>query len=261
MKRICVLGHRGMLGHVVLRYLIEAGYEVLTINDRFAEMERSREFVAQINDLAPDWCINCIGIRSGPGVSPDWVDAVNHLLPAACSQYLNPDCGLIHASSDAVFSPSAGDCAWDREMDAADVYGKSKRDAEGALRRANDIVIRCSIVGPEQSPPKSLLGWLCQQEGVVRGFSNQWWNGVTTLEWAKECECRMADAQREDRCLQLASEPVVSKGELLRMIVDQWGLSCELRIEEGPAVVRRPLVPNRKPRSIRRLLAELHAWY
>ena len=226
-----------MLGHVVFRYLSEMGHKALTVEDRFIGPERGEEFVAQINRQDPDWCINCIGVRSGSGVPPAQVDAVNHLLPSFCSQYLNENCGFVHASSDAVFSSQAGECSWERKMDPTDLYGQSKRDGELALLRENDLVIRCSIIGPEQGSPRSLMGWLFDQRETVSGFSNQWWNGVTTLEWAKECVALLTEEDRKDRVLQLASEPIVSKGELLRLIVECWNQPCEVQMEEGEVVV------------------------
>lgn len=261
MRRVCVLGHRGMLGHVVVRHLEELGFDVATIHRRFSDANEIESFVREVDRLAPDWCINCIGVRSGPNVSDEWVDTVNHRLPAACSRFLNPHCGFVHASSDAVFSSMAGDCHWDREMDAMDVYGRSKREAELALKRTNDVVVRCSIVGPEQGTTKSLMDWFRSQEGVVRGFTNHDWNGVTTLQWAKECAARITDGNRKDRILQLASEPVVTKAELLRLIADRWEVNCEIQESEGAEPVHRPLIPNREPVSMRLLLAELQAWY
>lgn len=262
MSRVCVLGHRGMLGHVVARYLEESGFEVLTLSHRFSDGPHAELFVDEINDLDVDWCVNCIGVRAGGGISDDWVDRINHQLPALCSIRLRSDCGFIHASSDGVFSPSAGPCDWDRSPDAKDIYGISKREAEQALTRENDLIIRCSIIGPELGLPRSLFGWLANQKGRVNGYTNHCWNGITSLQWAKECvELMRFQGGRERKIVQPASTPVVEKGELLGLLCEKWGYSLEVCPIKGPDSVTRHLVANTQAKPLHPLLAELKAWY
>jgi dTDP-4-dehydrorhamnose reductase len=262
MSRVCVIGHRGMLGHVVARYLEESGFEVLTLSERFADGPEGDFFVDSINELGVDWCVNCIGVRAGGGVSDDWVDRMNHQLPALCSRRLRSDCGLIHASSDGVFSPSSGPCDWDCSTDAEDVYGISKRRAEQALTRENDLIIRCSIIGPELGLPRSLFGWLANQKGRVDGYTNHCWNGITSLQWAKECvELIRFQGKRERRIVQPASSPVVNKGELLGCLCKEWAFSLKVCPVTGPVSVTRHLVATTQTRPLDTLLAELKAWY
>ncbi|MDA7633679.1 sugar nucleotide-binding protein [bacterium] len=262
MSRVCVLGHRGMLGHVVARFLEESGFEVLTLSERYCDGPHADRFVDSINDLEVDWCVNCIGVRAGDEISDDCVDRINHQLPALCSSRLRTDCGLIHASSDGVFSPSAGPCDWDRTPDAEDVYGISKRRAERALTRENDLIIRCSIIGPELGLPRSLFGWLANQKGSVDGYSNHCWNGITSLQWAKECvELIRFQRAKGRRIVQPASNPVVTKGELLGQLCEKWAYSLEVCLIKGPVSVTRHLVSNTKARPLATLLAELKAWY
>ena len=110
----------------------------------------------------------------------------NGELPAALSRSLPESCGLIHPSTDGVFSASGAHRAFDETPDASDAYGKSKQRAESALSRPNDMVIRCSIIGLD--PPgksRSLLSWFLNAEGAIEGYSNQMWNGITSLQWAR----------------------------------------------------------------------------
>ena len=58
--RICVLGHRGMLGHVVFHYLTQKGYEVFTLSQRFS-LNSSEAFLEELKDIQPNLFINCIG--------------------------------------------------------------------------------------------------------------------------------------------------------------------------------------------------------
>lgn len=258
--RVCVLGHRGMLGHTLCRYLAEVGREVLTLEERFDG--ESPAFVNRINDLGVQWCVNCIGLRPSSQTSPALLDAVNHRLPAACSQNLRPNCGFVHASSDAVFSRLSGRCLWNKPPDADDAYGVSKGLAEESLQRKNDFIIRCSIVGPEQGTRRGLHAWLSAQTGKVPGYANQIWNGLTSLEWAKCCDSILrGTCKTEGRIIQPAFAPAVSKGELLREMANCWGWPVSVIPAEANNPVTRYLVPNVPTANIQTLLAELKEWH
>ncbi len=259
--RICILGHRGMLGHAVCRYLAEAGHEVRTLKERFDG--KAQAFVNRINDLNPQWCVNCIGlIRPSPQTSPTLLDAVNHRLPAACSQHLNPNCGLIHPSTDCVFSPLSGPCLWNKPPNAADAYGTSKRLAEKALQRKNDFIIRCSIIGPEQKTQKNLHAWLSAQTGKVPGYTNYLWNGLTTLEWAKCCDSILrGTCKTKQRIIQPAFTPAISKSQLLQAMANCWEWNVSIIPIKTNNPVNRYLIPNLPTANIQTLLAELKDWY
>lgn len=146
-----------MLGHVVARYFREQGLKVVTLDQRFQSGDELEEFVEAVCREPVAWWVNCIGARPGQEVGVDWLELVNHQLPALCSSYLPKSCGFIHASSDGVFQSQSGACQWDRLPDAVDDYGRTKLLAERSLTRANDWIIRCSIVGPEQDTQLSLI--------------------------------------------------------------------------------------------------------
>ena len=249
-----------MLGHAVCRYLAEVGHEVLTIKERFNG--ETQAFVNRINDLNAQWCVNCIGLRPSPQTSPTLLDAVNHRLPAACSQNLRSNCGFVHASSDAVFSRLSGQCLWNKPPNAEDAYGVSKRLAEKALQRKNDFIIRCSIVGPEQKTQRGLHAWLSAQTGKVPGYTNHLWNGLTTLEWAKCCDSILrGTCKTKQRIIQPAFIPAISKSQLLQAMANCWGWNVSVNPVEADHTVSRYLVPNVPTANIRALLAELRDWY
>lgn len=263
MKRVGVMGHRGMLGHVVARYLGELGYEVLTRDERFRDERELNDYVEACCAAGADWWVNCIGVRRPQVASLAELEQINHHLPALCSKRLPRASGFIHASTDGVFLPDAGACDWDRPTDAKDPYGRSKRRAEASLTREQDWVIRTSIVGPELGgPPRSLLGWLMQAPSPVKGFRNQSWNGTTTLQWAKEC-ARVMEGRVDvkGRVVQLSTHPVISKGELLRLLAQAWQLPCEVSLVDAEDSVNRYLVGNVRPSQLSELLAEMKAWY
>lgn len=257
--RICILGHRGMLGHAVCLYLAEVGHEVLILKERFDG--EAQAFVNRINNLGVQWCVNCIGLRPSSQTSPTLLDAVNHRLPAACSQNLRSDCGFIHASSDAVFSPLSGPCHWNKLPNADDAYGISKRLAEESLQRENDFIIRCSIVGPEQGTRRGLHAWLSAQTGKVPGYTNHLWNGLTTLEWAKCCDSILrGTCKTKQRIIQPASAPAISKFQLLQAMANRWEWNISIIPVETNNSVNRYLIPNLPTANIHTLLTELKNW-
>ena len=53
--RVLVLGHRGMLGHMVVKYLQDQNISVSTLSTRWPVCQ------IEINNFEGDYIINCIG--------------------------------------------------------------------------------------------------------------------------------------------------------------------------------------------------------
>src|SRR5580704_19372743 len=60
-RRVFVLGHRGMLGHVVARYAAEAGCTVLTSDARYTASPRDA-LVEEVRESDASAVINCLGL-------------------------------------------------------------------------------------------------------------------------------------------------------------------------------------------------------
>jgi len=164
MNKILILGHTGMLGHMVLKYLGDKG-KCVTTSHRFPSQE-FKDFVSQFDG---DYIINCIG--SIPQRTNQF--DINYELPKWLSE--NANCRVIHPGTDC-------------EMDN-DPYGTSKKKASDyiKLNSKNTKIIKTSIIGPELNSSKSLLNWFLNSTGEVKGYKNAMWSGITTLEWAKIC--------------------------------------------------------------------------
>lgn len=162
---ILILGHRGMLGHVVHKYLAEQGHNVSTLESRFP----SKEFAFQVLNYSGDYIVNCIGAI--PQKTKNF--NINTELPIWLSD--NVVARVVHPGTDC-------------EIDE-DEYGVSKRTARDYIVNSsnNTKIIRASIIGPELESKDSLLEWFLGSTGQVRGYTNAMWNGITTLEWAKQC--------------------------------------------------------------------------
>lgn len=198
MKKILVIGARGMAGHVMKMYLESAGmYEVWGIarqvqpENRMINMDVGNE--AQLQEVLAaqqfDVVINCVGILNR--------DAEDHPYKAVWYNSYFPhllekwgkelDFKLIHVSTDCVFSgKSSGGYTEQSFKDGIGYYAQSK--ALGEVVNRKDLTFRTSIIGPElKADGIGLLHWFLKQDATdqVKGFSRAYWTGVTTLELAK----------------------------------------------------------------------------
>ena len=185
--KILVLGHKGMLGRAVARYFSSnPKYEVLTTSVRFGDATLEET----IKTLSPDAIINCIGKIPQKHPVENEYDAINIELPRFLESL---GTHVIHPSTDCEFK---GDLipgqAYPKHIlrDAEDIYGRSKAVISEEIETSftNTKIIRTSIIGHEESTSLSLLDWFLAQSGSVNGYTNHFWNGITTHEWAKQCE-------------------------------------------------------------------------
>ena len=190
--KVLILGHKGMLGHMVSKLLIYKGVEVITIKDRWPELC----FKNTIKDFDGEYIINCIGAIHQRTKQFD----INWELPQWVDENVN--CKIIHPGTDC-------------EMDDDD-YGNSKRIAAEWIKSSgkNTKIIKTSILGPELNTKVSLMEWFLSQSGKVNGYSECYWNGNTTLTWAKHCVYLMSHFNSEEVETILEGERV-SKYQLL----------------------------------------------
>jgi len=161
--KILLLGHTGMLGHMVKKYLTYKNIEVITNSERWPNLKNT------ISDFNGDYIINCIGAIPQRTTQFD----INWELPIWLD--LNAPCKVIHPGTD---------CEIDN-----DNYGVSKNISGNYIRNLSKQTksIKTSIIGPELSTNFSLMNWFLSQENEVFGYTQAIWNGNTTLEWAKQC--------------------------------------------------------------------------
>lgn len=262
--RMFVLGHRGMLGHVVARYAASAGYEVVTSDVRY-EGEPAERLIAAARDSGAAVVINCLGLTKQRSDDPAALYLANALFPVHLATQLDPSQYIVHASSDCVFAGVRGGYRIDDPLDAADAYGFSKTLGESIRRWPNTTVLRVSVIGPDRGDGHGLLAWFLRQspERPVPGYTNHRWNGITTLEWATiALQCAAARARGEPvRSLIQPGTPVVTKYELLCAFRDLYAPHLRVAEASGAIVVDRSLIPSDPRPSIREQLEQLGAWY
>ena len=227
--RILVLGHNGMLGHMVYNVL-NNNYKVKTINERFPNWDKE-----MFNDV--DVIVNCIG------AIPQKVDKfdINWEIPIWLNE--NTNCKIIHPATDCEVDVSNYGLSKKRATDYIKNYGKSTK------------IIQTSIIGPELNSNDSLLEWFLSQRGEVYGYTKAIWNGVTTLEWAKQCEVIINNWDTSPLLTILYSDKV-SKFRLLHTIQECYG-KTDVIIMPKKLGKDKSLTGNVKTKDIRIQIKEL----
>ena len=258
--KVFVLGHRGMLGHVVSRYLTEQGHEVRHSSSRYAGTPAD-PLVEEVRESGCDWVVNAAGKIWQKCENPVELFLANAFLPLHLKLRLKPSQRLLHASTDCVFSGKSGNYKVDAAPDAEDSYGVSKILGEKIAEADRAIVLRVSIIGPELKDHSGLMEWFLNQTAGVSGYTNHKWNGITTLEWAKICDEIVRGELRPGKPLvQAGTATPVSKFELLQMIGKIWEHSIPIT-PKAPEPVDRTLVPTLMRGSLGGQLEELRRWY
>jgi dTDP-4-dehydrorhamnose reductase len=185
--RVLVLGNKGMLGHVVERYLEEQGHDVVGLNRNDVDFRNDLGLIQQIDLIKPEVIVNCAGILITGHDIKEFTD-LNILLPhLLAKESISLDYKLIHISTNCVFR-DIGPHSPDETPNATNLYGMSK--AFGEIDDNHNLTIRTSITGPELKRDGSgLFNWFVNKTGKeVTGYQNALWNGVSTLQLAKFIE-------------------------------------------------------------------------
>lgn len=254
--KVLVLGCTGMLGSAVTKRMIDCGYET-AITCRPGQFKlacstfpkaRIMSFDAVTMSIRNypldqfDYVINCIGIIK-PFVEK--VGAANTILINSVFPYqladwcYANDTKLIHITTDCVFSGKRGCYTEEDVHDIIDVYGRSKSMGEPT---GNAMVIRTSIIGEEVHNNASLVEWAKSMKGKsVNGFTNHFWNGVTTKQYARICE-RIIEQNLYSHGLFHAFSPrPVTKRGLLMLLSDRFELGLDVVMAEAKDRVDRTL--------------------
>jgi dTDP-4-dehydrorhamnose reductase len=225
MKKILVLGAKGMAGHCIYNYLTSLNkYEVYDeYSTRIGEPEWKSMLENSIFVTEPDIIINCIGILVKDSENnPENAIYLNSYFPHWLENITkDTNIKVIHLSTDCVFKGDKENGGYSEKDEPNGVGFYSRSKALGEIVNKKDLTIRMSIIGSELKETGSgLFGWFLRQTGVVNGYSEAYWNGLTTLELAKAID-KMIDADIVG-LYQLAPDYKISKYALLELIKIIW---------------------------------------
>lgn len=234
--KILVLGHNGMLGHMLVKYFTDAGFVVETIDDKFP----NESFLKNVKRFDGEYIINAIGAIP----QKTSVFLINTDLPIWLDQ--NVKCKIIHPGTDC-------------EVDD-DEYGISKKQARDYIVQTSTHtkILRSSIIGPELQSKKSLLEWFLNTNDQCNGYTEAMWNGITTYEWAKQCR-RLIESWDMYETETIVSGNCISKFDLLQTIALVFGKQINIvPINNG---TNKCLVPSIQTLDIKQQLQELKEYY
>lgn len=255
--KVIVLGHNGMLGHILVKFLLEKNIQVITTDSRW----KSKEFISFIKETNADHIVNCIGQIPQKNKPTDQYIINNFELPIFLSE--NSKAYLTHVTTDCEFAGTT----YKKEYtindlpDSQDEYGRSKRIAtEQLLKNNNCSIIRSSIIGPELSFKKSLWEWFvnCDLENI-NGYSNHFWNGVTTLEWSSKYLDLIINKKLNKGLIQLGS-PIVSKYDILQYLNKNLNLNKNI-LKFETDFLSKTLKPDYLSCDLEKQIKQLIDWY
>ena len=224
MKKILVLGIKGMAGHVIFKSLPLLGdYEVygiarnVTANSNVINLDVTNiEELNKIIDLKFDAIINCIGILNKDAEdNPQKAIWFNSYFPHFLETLTkNTKAKVISISTDCVFSGKKGGYSENDFKDGQGFYAQSK--ALGEIENNKDLTIRTSIIGPELNEDGiGLFHWFMQQKKETNGYTQAFWSGITTVELAKVID--KAIQQNITGLMVVAGENKIDKYSLLTL--------------------------------------------
>jgi dTDP-4-dehydrorhamnose reductase len=258
MKRVLLLGATGMLGSGVYSVLHKRYRLVLAIKDphKVALLDKVyggtrnheivpfdaeliyQDFVAKkgcdgnyFSDFLGriggiDYAINAVGMTIPFSLKrPELTFFINGALPNIFANAFGEK--LIHITTDCVYDGRQG-FPYDENSSKSpiDVYGLSKSLGEPA----KCLTIRTSIIGRELTGFTGLLEWFLQQDGKsITGFSEHYWNGITTQQFGRICDQIMSSPGVFPRHgIFHVFSTVVSKYEMLLTFQRKYKIRCTI---------------------------------
>jgi len=222
--KVLILGSNGMLGSQVFKIMRLKEIEIYSTKRRIEEAS-DLQYVFGVDDLEIlisrihnlEYVINCIGAIPQRSSSPEDF-RINSELPhqlQSLSEKFNFK--VIQIATDCAFNGTRGRYSEIDSVDASDSYGASK--VLGEIRSPNFMHIRCSIIGNDRES-RSLYSWLVNHEknSVINGYTNHYWNGITTLAFAKVVSGIVLNNAFVTGMHHLVPASSVTKFELLKLI-------------------------------------------
>ena len=205
-SKILILGASGMIGHNLYNEMINqiAPFNVYFLTSKsksslknfnlfnldkgyfeikYFDLQNLKKILIT---LRPDFVINCCGITKQKCNEENTlnIEKINIDLPRFLSdQSTILKFKLILLSSDCVFSGKKGNYKITDKKDAEDLYGLSKSNSE--FMNSSTLILRKSTIGLELNDKHGLLEWFLSQNGIIKGYKNAIFNGLTTRELAK----------------------------------------------------------------------------
>ena len=241
--KILVIGAGGMLGYTTFQYLREQGQSVTGITKTkkiegliCLDATDENAIARFLDENAFDAIINCAALLVGPSEQQKSAAVkLNAWLPHYLAEYCQRRrIYFVQVSTDGVFSGMKGSCDEHSACDAATFYGKSKLLGEVY---ADALTVRSAFWGPDINLTGSgLFHWFMQQKGAVSGYSRAFFNGVSSLEFARFVS--RAVQERWTGLYHLCAADSISKYDFLQLQKAVFSKSTEIHKNESVCIDR-----------------------
>lgn len=257
-KRVLILGAAGMLGSAVYDVLKDKYDLVLSfrnldesrlLNEKYGKVENYQveildlelmyqdyyekkgnpgeyfiNFLKRVGKV--DYIINAIGITIPYSLkNPALTFFINSAFPHILANIFGEN--LIHITTDCVFNGKEGFPYNENSPHSpVDIYGLSKSLGEPT----QCLTLRTSIIGRELQGFTGLLEWFLKQEGkTIKGFTQHFWNGITTREFGKICDKIISNPDRyPKKGIYHIFSNTLSKYEMLLKFKEKYKINCEI---------------------------------
>ena len=268
MKKVLILGATGMLGSAIYGALKDKYSLILTardlgeirlLNKAYGDIEKHQvknfdldfiyqdyinkksfldsylnSFLSEIDGI--DYVVNAIGVIIPFSLkNPATTFFINGAFPHIMADIFNHK--LIHITTDCVYDGKKGYPYNERSTKTPlDIYGLSKSLGEPQ----NCLTLRTSIFGRELSSFTGLLEWFLKQKGeTISGFTNHFWNGITTKEFGFVCDKIISSPDKYPKTgLYHIFSDKVSKYDMLLKFKKKYNIDCEIREDSNPRLNR-----------------------
>ncbi len=240
MTKVGILGTTGMLGSTLAAYLTPHLEQVVEINRSGSPVVPENKVIrfdaaqgasikSYLHNEKFDFVINAVGLIKQHINDNDQSDItaaykVNSDLPGELNEFAkHTSTPIIQIGTDCVYSGLSGNYSENSEFDCSDIYGLSK--VSGEAKSKSLMTIRCSIIGHEKKPPVSLMDWFLSQSksALVSGYTNHFWNGLTTLSFARVVEGIIRQNRFSPGVVHLVPRDQISKFDLLHILAKEFG--------------------------------------
>jgi dTDP-4-dehydrorhamnose reductase len=257
MRRIVITGAMGMLGHRLAREFSVDNevHAIIRSTDPQGHLSKGplagvsihggidltdyQKVEDALGAIKPDVLINGAGLikQKLDGDLESRLQAVNEELPQRLGA-LGEKLGFkfVNVSTDCVFSGSRGQYSESDTPDCTDEYGLTKLRGEQCGPAA--LVLRTSIIGRELKGASGLLEWFLSNSGkTVKGFTNAFFSGLTTTEFARVLKGVLNDNVELKGLYHVAGERI-GKAELLGLANEIFAVGAMIEPVDEPFIDR-----------------------
>ena len=191
---VLILGSTGLLGNTLHIFLRKKKIKLFFISKKksnnhnfyLKNLKNFKKLKELIEIINPQFIINCVGITHHHKSyrSKKETKIINTDLPIFLSNLcFKKKIYFIHISTDCVYSGYSGNYSERSIKKPKGFYGLTK--SKGEVKNLYSTTLRTSFIGPELKNKSQLLNWFLSQKNEVKGFSNAFFSGLTSLELSK----------------------------------------------------------------------------